>query len=154
MKTIKNLIDELAENIERRKRNNGDTFYCLKDNSPEWMTDVIFKAHGDRMPDDDVYNRIYDIVNHISGYENIETLEDAQDALNEIEPDIYTSDLTAWLHSRNDNIFYLTEVLEEAGAKDGFQLLSQAQYKYIMEIGESLLDSLNEITENQEDEDE
>ena len=148
MKTVSELLNELAGNLETRTRNSGEKFVCLKDNSPDWMTDVMHKAHGDRMPDDDVYSRIYDIVNHMStGYDDIKTIDDAKEALMEIEPDIYTSELTAWLNSRNDNVYYLTEALEESGTKDGFQLLSYAQHLYIIEIGENLLSAISELAD-------
>jgi hypothetical protein len=37
----------MSQAFETRKRDNGDKYVALKDGSPEWMTDVCHKAHGD-----------------------------------------------------------------------------------------------------------
>ena len=67
-----------------------------------------------------------------------------------IEADIYTYDLTKWLHSSNDNVDYLTEALEEMEIKDGFQALSYAQSKYKHEIGNLLISGIIEYIEGLE----
>jgi len=54
--------------------------------------------------------------------------------IDQIESDVYTSDLTKWLHSHNENVCYLTEALEETDIKDGFQLLAYAQEKVKREV--------------------
>lgn len=51
-----------------------------------------------------------------------------------IEADIYTSDLTEWLNSKNSRVYYLTEALEELDVKNGFHLLSYAQFLEIEEV--------------------
>lgn len=51
-----------------------------------------------------------------------------------IEADVYTSNLTEWLNSKNSRVYYLTEALEEIEFKDGFQLLAYAQSREIEEV--------------------
>jgi len=69
--------------------------------------------------------------------------DEAQDALCEIEPDIYTGDLTAWLNKYN-NVYYLNDVME-SGAKDGFQALAWAQTAAKREVGEIVLSYIVEL---------
>lgn len=51
-----------------------------------------------------------------------------------IEADVYTSNLTEWLNSKNSRVYYLTEALEEIELKDGFKLLAYAQTREIEEV--------------------
>ena len=78
------------------------------------------------------------------GYD-VEDRDQAIDALSEIEPDCYTSDLTSWLNSNSRNVYYLTEALEEMEIRDGFQALSYAQSRYIDEIGYAIIDGIDEL---------
>lgn len=146
-KNIGTIATEILENLEQKKRdpNNDNTyFYCLK-KTIEWQQDIIRNAHNDRLPNDDIYNRIHDILECI---QDIETEEQAQERLYEIEPDIYTNDLTAWLNDNINNVYYLTEALEEGmEIKDGFNLLMYAQSKYIQEIGNTLIQGIVEHLE-------
>lgn len=144
-KNIGTIATEILENLEQKKRDNdGSYFYCPKKDI-SWQRGIIFNAHLDRMPNDDIYNRIYDILESI---QDIETEEEAQERLYEIEPDIYTNDLTAWLNDNINNVYYLTEALEEGlDIKDGFKLLMYAQSKYIQEIGQTLIQGIIEHLE-------
>jgi len=64
------------------------------------------------------------------------------------EVSVYTSDLTEWLTSNNNNVYYLSEVGEEYGETDGFKLLAQGQYKAIEEVYNN---ALNLLIENLKD---
>jgi hypothetical protein len=102
------------------------------------------------MPDDYRYKFIEDALIMIADQD-----EDADDLdCPEIEADSYTSELTKWLHSRNDRVYYLTEALEEYEIKDGFQALQEAQLREREEVYHSVLSSLRELYDAQEDEDE
>jgi hypothetical protein len=147
MKT-KERIDEMYAAFESDKRNDGDMFYKLKSGSPEWMTDVIHAVHGDKLPDDTVYEMIYDALSRLSEIdddsedETVKDLDRLFDAIYEMEPDVYTSNLTAWLNKRADHVYYLTEALEQMDIKDGFQALSAAQKIQMDEIGSALVQEL------------
>lgn len=69
---------------------------------------------------------------------NPKNRDEALDALCEIEPDVYTSDLTEWLGKSNNNVYYLNDVME-SGAEDGFQLLACAQAAAKRDVGEVIL---------------
>jgi len=136
---VKDLAEKLGQALTTDKRDNGSEFVHLKDNAPAWMTEVIRSVHGEKLPDDTTYAFVSKCADAISEH------DDPNDAITEIEPDIYTQDLTAWLHSRADHVYYLTEVLEESEVKDGFQLLAAAQQKQIQEIGFALVSALENV---------
>lgn len=138
--TIKEIIEDMYGKMEQKERTDGTKYYCMKDDT---YKHIIFKAHLDRMPSDDIYSRINDILGHLSNYD-CETIEQCQDALIELEPDCYTSDLTAWLHDDNRNVYYLDDAISN-GCTDGFSLLAWAQKAYIDEIAYLLLAEIEEI---------
>jgi hypothetical protein len=129
-------------------RDNGEEFVKTKEGRPDWLENLIFTAHGNMMSDDYRYKFIEDAL------EIIAEADDNSLDCPEIEADIYTSDLTKWLHSRNDRVYYLTEALEEYGTNDGFQALYLAQLCERGEVYDSVLSSLRELCGAQEDEEE
>jgi len=141
---VKTLADELYSAFQNDKRNDGTEFVHLKDGSPEWMTQVIHTAHGDKFPDDTVYEFVYRAAMALA-----DAGDYLQDAISEIEPDIYTHDLTAWLHARVDHIEYIDQAISEFGQFDsGFNLLSAAQKMQIDEISYSVLSSLESLADD------
>ncbi|MCK4300023.1 MAG: hypothetical protein KAX80_10850, partial [Planctomycetes bacterium] len=61
----------------------------------------------------------------------------------ELEADAYTSGLTAWLHSSNYRVGYLSEALEAYGSDlDGFQVLALAQVQEKQEVFDKVLEYL------------
>jgi len=62
--------------------------------------------------------------------EALDTLADcgcAEEAIEALEPDCYTIDLTTWLASDCNRVQYLTEALQDLAPVDGFQALALAQ---------------------------
>ena len=139
-------IQDLAAHFEAEfvtgTREDGTRFLKCKDSENETLTQLIYDAHGEMLPDDYRYEFIHDALAAIAEYENPE------EAIEAVEADIYTQDLTAWLHSRNDRVNYLSEVQEEFGPlEDGFQLLAAAQHKEKTEVFYSVLQSLRDLVE-------
>lgn len=93
---------------------NDYTYVWLSD----FLTDLNEFLEGSK---NDLNTALEDFKEHISEYVDNRT-------------DVYTSDLTEWLHDRNGNVSYLTDALEEHGVKDGFKALQMAQYKAIEEL--------------------
>lgn len=143
-KTVQSVAEEMLKNMEQKERTNGDKFYCnIKE--IEWQKDIIRKAHGDSLPDDYIYEFINDALCVLNDCEEGKE----EESIYEIEADSYTSDLTAWLHSSNDRVYYLTEVMEEGlSIMDGFQLLSAAQQKEKQEVAFAVLNGIKEYIEN------
>jgi hypothetical protein len=150
-KTVNELAREALEWFitDTRDRDNGEEFIKTKDGRPDWLENLIFTAHDDMLPDDYRYKFIEDALIMIADQD-----EDADLDRPEIEADIYTSDLTKWLHSRNDRVYYLTEALEEYEIKDGFRALQAAQLREREEVYFSVLNGLRELCENQKGEQE
>jgi hypothetical protein len=140
------LAEKAYEKFEQGTRQDGSKFWKTKDtDKPEWLKNMIFEVHGDKLPDDTTYEYIVDALEAISDCDDPEQIEER---LFEIEADVYTSDLTEWLNKRNDHVYYLTEVLEEYGdIRDGFQLLALAQTKQRQEIAFDVLSKLQEIVD-------
>jgi hypothetical protein len=140
--TIKELAQEAADWFVSDKRDNGDSFIKTKDDRPDWLTELIHDAHGDMFPDDYRYRFIASALDQLAEY------GDSENAIDEIEPDIYTGQLTAWLASSCDRVYYLTTVLEEYVPDiDGFQLLAWAQLEERREVAYSVLESLRALAE-------
>ena len=127
--TIQEVAQEMLDNMETKTRTNGRD-YRVNKIEIAWQKDIIRKAHGDKLPDDYVYDFIYEALCALAEC----SAGDEDDAILQIEPDVYTSELTAWLNSRCDRVEYLTEALEE-GAADGFNALMTAQGKEKSEVG-------------------
>lgn len=130
-------IEQYANAFEWRERGENDTIAVLNDDvAPEGLRDAVQKAHGDRFPDDFVYSNFLGILEKLQEY-TIESLDDVDDHRSEIVDslvDVYTHDLTAWLHSSVENVHYITQALQESECADGFQLLMVAQYYAIDEV--------------------
>jgi len=147
MKTIISLAKEMQEQMTIGKRNDDTIYHHLKDDHPEWMTDVIFAVHEDKLPDDTTYRFISDALDIICELEDDTDIDEVHEIIFErTEPDVYTSDLTDWLGARNDHVYYLTEALEEMDIKDGFQALSYAQAKHKEEVALDLVHELEKLT--------
>ena len=141
-------IQDLARYFEskfvQKERDDGEKFWDAEDR-PEELKELIYDAHDDMLPDDWRYQFIWESLVALSEY------EDPDEAIEGIEPDMYTSQLTEWLNSRNDRVYYLTEAQRNYGSDDGFQTLSQAQYEEKSEVFWSVKNSLEKILDNWED---
>jgi hypothetical protein len=144
---IQQLAKELNNALTHDKRNDGAEYVHLKDGSAPWMTEVIRAVHGDKLPDDTTYQFIEKCAEAIANSDE----GSEQDAISDLEADVYTNNLTAWLHARADHIEYLTQALEEFGAREGSQALMIAQKTQIDEVGACLVSELEKIVEEQED---
>lgn len=142
-KTIQGIAQEMLNNMEQKERTNGDKYYCNK-KQIEWQTKIIRKAHEEALPDDYKYEFINDALCALTDC----TPGEEEEAINEIEPDCYTSNLTGWLHSRNDRAYYLTQALEEFDSKDGFQALSIAQQIEKQDVARLVLEGIKEYIDN------
>lgn len=149
-KTIQSVAQEILDNLVTKERTDG-TKFIAPENTIEWQQDIIRNAHLDRMPSDDIYERIYNILDRLSGLDDEAGEDEARDVIYEIEPDCYTSDLANWLSDNNNNVYYLTEALEQMEIKDGFQLLSAAQGLYIQEIANELINGIVKYIEETEE---
>jgi hypothetical protein len=145
---VKRRASEAQEYFVTDKRADGNSFIKLRSDAPQWLKDLVREAHRDMLPDDERYRFISDAFTIIAESEDEDEFMERLDS----DVDVYTSDLTGWLHSRNDRVYYINEVIEEWGeVDDGFKLLAMAQYK---ERSEVLYDVLKGLQDRFEDEEE
>lgn len=153
-KQIENIIVETLTWFDNVKRED-ENITVLKHEAPEPLRNSIYNAHGDRFPDDWIYDKYHSILNALTSYtiENADDMEEKRAEIVDGLVDVYTSDLTAWLNSHNSNVYYLTRAQEEYGAQtDGFKLLMSAQYMAIDEIYEEVVSYLKAEAGKEEEE--
>lgn len=121
----------IALNVfEWGERDDGTRFWKTQEGAPDWVNDMVREVYDNFMPDDARDAFIRDALLLMAGaYE-----DDLYDTVSEVEADVYTSTLTAWLHSSPSRVYYLTEVLEEYEPRDGFEALALAQYSERREV--------------------
>lgn len=120
----------------KKKRDDGEEFWLVKDDAPEELKTLIQEAHEDMFPDDYKYQFIREALTDFSSY------EDPDEVIDYIEADPYTTGLTHWLSSNINRVYYLTEAIEQFEPKDGFQALTMAQYEEKREVYSSVQNSL------------
>jgi len=156
--TVHSLAQEIYDHIELRKSKNeedDEKRWFLKEGSPEWMRSVILDAGYEA---DTTLDNSYEMAVRVLGQfadacDDDSSEDDYREAIYEIEPDVYTSDLTSWLNSSDTHVYYLNEVIKEyGGTLDGFQSLASAQSKQIEEFGDLILRDLLERVEDSADE--
>lgn len=149
MTTVRELAAAMSAAFEERQRPDGERFRALRDGSPDWMRDICFEAHQSMLPDDWTYIFIEDACDLLSATDS------ADDAFDDIEPSIYTDELTGWLNSRTSRVFYLEEARENAGDSwSGGDLLMLAQLEERREVFQLVLDALDRLAEDMNEEDE
>lgn len=128
-----NLIQNVVEVNEETNR-----YYLNIDKEYEPVRELIHK-HDILLDDyqlkwfDEAIDEMLNGVNlDYFSYKDIENYE-----FEYLVADCYTSELTEWLNSRNERVYYITEVLEEFEIKDGFNLLQEAQLREMSEVYEN-----------------
>lgn len=152
-RTIQQLAEEARNHFETRTRDNGESFYCAKDDAPEWLEELVQDAHGSMFPDDYRYRFIVEALDAIA--DNVAT-DEARDSL---EADIYTGSVLAWLASHLGRTGYVEEAAAEYGIGNAreFRLVETIQNGQLAEIHEvfdSVLSSLESRAEEEEEEEE
>lgn len=125
--------------FKTKKRKNGSMFWCLKNNTPENIQNLCYKAHNGTLPDDYKFSFIVNALTIISESEN---LDDAQERL---EPSIYTKELTEWLNSDIRRVYYIDEFHNAFGmSKDTIASLAGGQYLEMREVFDLVVGQLVE----------
>lgn len=134
MENLKEKIEGYLEGFEVIDRK-GEDIVVFSEKAGKDLKDAVYSAHGDRMPNDWIFDKFHSILSNLLEY-NIENLDDMDEYRAEIVDglvDVYTSDLTAWLNESNYNVYYMDEAVREYGEGTG-NVLMMAQYMAIDEI--------------------
>lgn len=108
---IQELADHAMKFFEVFTRAPEDSHWKLKDRRPVWLKDLVMHVHDDGrfLPDDYKYDWTYETLEAIAGG------ADPEDGANELEADVYTSDLYEWLRSHMERSGYVDEATGELG---------------------------------------
>jgi len=153
MSSIISLAGSLYDAFETKTRDNGDSFVCLKNESPEWMTDLCRAAHdsGNMFPDDFRYSLIKEAAGAIHDAGDRDLDEVADEFADAVE--VYTSALCAWAASHSYRSGYCDDAMSEYGKPESLsQLLMWGQATERREVFESVLSSLRGLADEDEDE--
>ena len=151
--TVSELAGEAGGYFETAKRLNGDDFTRTKDGTPEWVKELVYKAHGDLLPDDWRYACVAAALEHLSD-EDADP-DDGRHEFADAYVDVYTSALTAWLGSNVYRPGYCDEAAKELGSSDSDTLkrIQLGQYAEAEEVYGLVLEALEERAGELEDED-
>ncbi len=153
--SIRKLASEALTYFVHSTRTNGGTYWRCTQGTPEWVSDLCYAAHNDGQmgPDDWRYEFIQECLSAI-----VDETED------DLEADIYTHQLTAWLASRADRYCYVDDAVQEYGGEPGSiidqlmlgqlqekrEVMSQIVY-YLEQRQEELEDDLDDDPLTEED---
>lgn len=148
--TIYEYAEAMRAAFTTKTRDNGETFYLLKDGSPEWMQDACRAAHdaGDMLPDDWRYEAIHDAVETICDLDSDSDFDDARDSFID-SASIYNHALIKWFGSHGSRPDYVDEAVREYGWPDGgvIQAIAMGQVIERAEVWDSLVAFLEGLPE-------
>ncbi len=132
----------------------GAAVYLAKDNRPGWIQDMAHHAHGDMRPDDWRYEFILGALSFLEEADPDDDVDALRERFyDECEADIYTSELTGWLHSRADRAGYCDDAANEYGLEGGdtMQRIALGQRAEKLEVFGLVLEFLEEHAEELND---
>jgi len=153
MTTVATLAAEMSASFETRTRTNGDEFRCLKDGSPEWMTDVLFDAHDGMLPDDWRYRMVESAVDAIADSDGNE--DESGEAADAFVP-VYNRDRLEWLASNLTRAGYCDDAASEGLVADDAPILDRIAagiYAEFQEVYSAVVEALRTQVENSDDDD-
>lgn len=146
--------------VELERSTEDDPAWTLADDAPEWMKEIVRKAHADFFPDDWRYRFIRSVsleIAEVLEYEPTADLDDARhERIDSLIP-IYNMERVNWLASSLHRGGYVDDALENMGGhlnhEDGiFHLLAYGIDAELTEIWFAVEAGLKEQTDD-EDED-
>lgn len=144
-KLIKHARD-LYDQMEYKKFDNGIERVTIKSNckNHQELLDLTFKvSEQTNLSMDSTYSFTLQALNIIS--DSMATTEnELNKAIDNIEADIFTSDLMEWLQESVYHVHYLTQAIDELNTRDGFKLLRMAQQLAKEEVYNIILKELRQ----------
>src|SRR5690606_4982391 len=144
--SIQNLAREALGYFVLKERPDGETFWTVKDGSPQWVRDLCFKAHdnGEILPDDWRYRFIV---------ESLETLSECEDPY-DVYIEIYThsGELLKWFSSSLARLQWVQEAVEGMDWENSFDILLALQAGQLHEkehVFNVVLDELSRLADAQ-----
>ena len=155
LKTFSDYAEFMYYAMEKKTRNDGTEFYCVKDEFRnfkdekekfKWIQDVCWTGHfnGNYLPSDSCYRFIHDALADIS---ECETVEEAEERGHDVEADVYNSDLLKWASENLYNAEYVDKAVTEYGYDGFYKALQYGQVMFKREIYFAVLNELVEVAE-------
>lgn len=155
--TISDLAREAYAALETRQRDDGETFTTTRDDAPAWVSDLVYAAHGDFLPEDWRYDCIHSALSHIAdaGADDADDLDDAAHEFADGHVDVYTAGRLQWLASNLNRPAYVDDAVEQMGASDldTTERIGLGQYVESLEVFESVRQSLADRMDDVQGED-
>ena len=154
--SVQTLASEAAACFETATR--GDTgrdedrYTRVRDGAPEWVTELVYAAHGDFFPDDWRYDAIRSA---LSAIHDDDLSEDDAGEWADTNVDAYTGARLAWLASNLNRAFYCDDAVEELGSPetgiiDRIGLGQYAESEEVFQLVYRALEERAEATEAEE----
>ena len=148
---VRELAEVLSRNLHQKTRDDGSKYVSLKDDAPDWCKDVI----ADVPFSNALIERAADTISDTDTDDDPEGDYCFQDAITEMEADIYYSDLIAWFKDDPDSVTYCDDALTEWGAelaKQGIMAIFQyGQHEQMEQASFALLRELESLSESIEE---
>ena len=148
------IVKAFAAAFETRQRDNGETFVCLADGSPEWMSELTMTAHDGIMPEDWRYRMIQRAAGELADREP-ETWDDVICEIADCLVTVYNHELTGWLSSHLGRAEYVNDAVNDGLAPgaydfDLFKALQAGQHLEYQEIISLILGELDDLADQAE----
>jgi hypothetical protein len=158
--TFRVVLTELANAFTSAQRPNGDAFYKLKDDVPEWLrgSELMHAIHAavdggsPRLPDDWIYEATQAAADAMRDH-GVENEDDARDASHEIADslvDVYNSARSKWMASHLANASLVDEACAELGCADDasiFDRIGLGQFLAYSRILEAVITAVTDEAE-------
>ena len=141
MTKLQQLADELYGAFESRERPDGTPFIALREDAQERWGGVVRDAHASvnsLLPHDWVYSAI----------RNVAVTIEAGDGVEMLDPGISAYELCEWA---KDFMSWANERIDEAGGDDILTMLQLGQLSMLEVIYSSVLHSLEDMLEDNDD---
>jgi hypothetical protein len=142
--TIQEKAEQLSKLMGTKTKENGETIIIItaEDGTEDYetMLNLTFKvSEATNLSMDSVYSFTYEALQAYADADD----KDIDDVAFNLEADVYTGALTAWLSENVNHVYYLTEALQEYQPTNGFSALTLAQQKAKSEVAGTVLEYLN-----------
>ena len=145
--TIKTLaqigVNSFTQKQCDKSRMPDEYFYILKDDAPEWLTQLVKEVHGEMFPDDYKYKFVVDALEALADADDIDTAEEIMREGIEI----YTYKLMHWVQSHTDRLSMANEHGKEFEADTIEAFLTGGQFNERWDVFSLVLSTLETLVE-------
>jgi hypothetical protein len=106
---------DLAHAFELKTREDGSTYYTIRDGSPDWMIEAVMAAHDEELPNDWRYSVCNFLAQNLAEYDSAEEAYEHVGELAESQSTVYTSELLSWYAERPSRLDYADQAEENMG---------------------------------------